>query len=407
MRGLLLVLLVGAIAGCRANATAPEPPEKRESPQASAQPAQLSVAPTSSMGLGVGTESAARAAPLRSDEALTPDSTIREGVGYALAASFRLADLAGPPRAFEVSQPGLEAAKRATDLRLSMELSATRVRVVFQGRGWVVPADTELRARTDRLGFIVVWPGAAAYRPLAPGSLRALLGERRFDVAPITHATIEARGEGPKRAGIRTRRVDVKSQAALASVDVGKLEGAADGGILLSRMLLELINAPATTSVCGSDEVPLHAELRWADGRGSLAFDVTSVVRRTDLSSTGLLVPPSSASLALEPLPTIGLGTMLTSGELGALRSMGVDVPTTAGNASTDALVTVNATDELRLLFIDGVPAVWAAPGARGEIRGLHRGRYVMQWRTFLGDRVEPPTTLVVPGSTHVGSYHE
>jgi hypothetical protein len=407
MRWAVLLSALGVFTGCRGNATAPEPPEKRESPQASAQPAQLSVGPAASMTPGTGSEVGPRPAPLRGDEPLSSDAIAREGQAYALTASLRLSDLAGPPRAIEVSQLGLDAAKRATDLRLGIELSATRLRVVFLGRGWVFPPDTELRARADRLGFVVVWPGQTTYRALPPGSLRALLGERRFDVAPLARATVEDRGDGPKRAGVRTRKVDVKSQAATATIEVGKLDNASEGGVLLTRLLLELINAPSTTSVCGPDEVPLRADIRWAEGRSALTLDVTNVLRRTDLPVANLQVPPQGAILALDPLPTIGLGPMLTTSELAGLRSMDIDVlPTSAGSAH-DALVAINATDELRLLFIDGVPAVWAAPGARGEIRGLHRGRYVLQWRTFLGDHVEPPATQVVPGATHVGDYHQ
>jgi len=28
---------------------------------------------------------------------------------------------------------------------------------------------------------------------------------------------------------------------------------------------------------------------------------------------------------------------------------------------------------------------------------GLPRGRYVIQWRTFLGEKVEPPQTVEIP----------
>jgi hypothetical protein len=33
----------------------------------------------------------------------------------------------------------------------------------------------------------------------------------------------------------------------------------------------------------------------------------------------------------------------------------------------------------------------------------LTRGRYVIQWRTYLGDSWEPPATVVVPGYSEVG----
>jgi hypothetical protein len=308
----------------------------------------------------------------------------------------------GPPRAPEVNTAGLDAARKATELRLGIDFSPTRMRVVLQGRGFLFPADTEIRARSDRYGHVVVWPGATSYRPLAPGSMRALLGERRFDVAPIASAEVVHRGEGSRRIGIRTHKVDVTTRAAQATFEVGKLEGAGEGGVLLCRLLLDLMNAPLGTNVCGLDELPVRAELRWTS-HGALTFELTAALRRTDIPLTTFLVPPQTASFAPALFPVSGIASILSPQELGALRTSDVDVPANA-NAVGDALVLANPSVELRLLFLDGVPVAWAAPGARGELRGLHRGRYVAQWRTFLGDAVEPAVAQPVPGVVQVGA---
>lgn len=340
---------------------------------------------------------------MRGDEILAADSLGRES-GYTLSAVLRLADVIGAPRAPEVNAAGLDAARKATDLRLNIDLSATRMRLTVVGRGFVLPADTEIRSRADRYGHVVVAPGLMAYRSLAPGSLRALFGERRLDVAPITPAILGPREEGPRRIGIRTHKIDVTTRAASATFEVGKLEGAGDGGALVCRALLDLMNAPPTTA-CGTDEVPVRAELRWTN-RGSLVFELTGTLRRADFPAGTLLVPPHGASFSATPLPGPGVSALLSSQELASLRTGDVEVAA-AANAPADGLVVVNATDELRLLFIDGVPALWAAPGARGELHGLHRGRYVMQWRTFLGDAIEPAVTQVVPGLSQVGASPE
>ena len=204
--GLALIVL----AGCRTSGPSQtDPPEKGESPQASAQPAPLAVAPTtppSAAPLTISLEGGSPPSPLRGDEVLSPDALARESAGYTLSAAFRLADVTGPTRAAEVSNAGLDAARKATELRLAIDLSPTRMRVVAHGQGFVLQPDTEIRARADRFGHVVVWPGAASYRPLAPGSMRALLGERRFDVAPITAAEIVPRGDGGRRIGIRRGR---------------------------------------------------------------------------------------------------------------------------------------------------------------------------------------------------------
>jgi hypothetical protein len=390
--------------GCRGNGTASDAPEKRESPQASAQPALLAAAtaPPSATPLSTTLEAGPPPSSFRGDEVLSADALLRESVGYTLSAALRPTDLTGSARAPEVNPTGLDAARKATELRLGIDLTPSRMRVVIQGRGFVLPADTEIRARTDRYGHVVVWPDGASYRPLAPGSMRALLGERRFDVAPITSAEVVPRGDGARRIGIRTHKLDVSTRAAQGSFEIGKLDGAGDGGALLCRLLLDLMNAPPGTSMCGPDELPVRAELRWTS-HGALVFELTGALRRTDMSSATLLVPPQNAAYAATAFPTTGVATMLSPQELAAFRYNDVEVPTSA-TAPMDVLLVSNPSVELRLLFLDGIPVAWAAPGARGEVRGLHRGRYVAQWRTFLGDSVENALVQPVPGVMQVGS---
>jgi hypothetical protein len=388
------------------NNTAATEPTKGESPQASAQPAPLTgaTAPASASPVAL-LEGGPPPAPLRGDEPLPAESPTKEGVGYTLAAVFRQADLIGPPRANEVNQAGLEAARKATELKLAIDLSATHMRLTFLGRGFVVPPDTELRAKADRYGHVLVWPGGATYRPLAPGALRALLGERRLDVAPITNADVVQRDETGRRIGIRTHKVDVTTRAAQGSFEVGKLEGAGEGGVLLCRVLLDLMNAPPSTPLCALDELPVRAELKWTN-RGSLVFELTGTLKKADMPLAPMLVPPPNASFAAAPLPVAGVSSMLTPAELGALRTQDVDVPPPPnGVAMTgDTLLVTNSTSELRVLYLDGVPAAWAAPSARGELHGLKRGKYVAQWRTFLGDAIEQPITQSVPGTAQVGA---
>lgn len=404
---LLLAAGVGAAhLACNGSGTATEP-TKGESPQASAQPAPLAAATTAASASPVAlVEGGPPPAPLRGDEPLPAESPGKDGVGYTLSAVFRQADLIGPPRAPEVNQAGLEAARKATELRLAIDLTASHMRVVFLGTGFVVPSETELRARSDRYGHVLVWPGGATYRPLAPGALRALIGERRLDVAPITPADVIARDETARRIGIRTRKVDVTTRAAQGSFEVGRLEGAAEGGVLLCRVLLDLMNAPPSTPLCALDELPVRAELKWTN-RGSFVFELTGALKKADMPMTPMLVPPSSASFASSPLPVAGVSPMLTQAELGALRLQDVDVPPAPNgglNVAGDTLLVANATMQLRVLYLDGVPLAWAAPGSRGELRGLKRGRYVAQWRTFLGDAIEQPTTQAVPGAAFVGA---
>ncbi|WP_146647292.1 hypothetical protein [Labilithrix luteola] len=400
------VLLAGATLGaCRPSSSTEGAPDATASPQASAMPAPLTsndTLRTSTSASPVTPEGGPPPTPLRGDAPLPPDTLARDVTGYTLSALLRPGELVGPPRAPEVNTAGIEAARKKTELRLGIELGVSRMRLSLLGHGFVLPPDSELRARSDRYGHVVVWDNGQAYRPIGPGALRALLGERRLDVAPITSAEVVTKDETGKRIGIRTRKVEVTTRAARSVWEIGRLAELGDGGVLLCRFLLDLMNAPPGTQVCGLDEVPMRVELRWT-GQGSLGFELTGVLKKNDLSSSGLLVPPANASFAASPLEANGVEPMLSAPELAALRTGPVDVPPPPAGVS-EGLSVQNATDELRLVFVDGVSAAWVAPGARALLSGLQRGRYNIQLRTFLGDASQTTMGQVVPGVIQVGT---
>ena len=143
-------------------------------------------------------------------------------------------------------------------------------------------------------------------------------------------------------------------------------------------------------AACATDEIPLHAELRWTT-EGALVFDVTSITRRVDLPVQELATPPATATFAAEPLPSSPGEVLLPRGELTAFRNAAVEAPpVTARDAQAplpdSGLVLVNASDELRVAWLDGAPVAWVAPGARFPLNALLHGKYALQWRTFLGD---------------------
>jgi hypothetical protein len=394
-----------AILACDPKPTA-DTSDAPASPQASAIPAPLANAPTtttSATAVVITPDSGPPPVPIRPDLPLPSDSVPRETIGYTLSAVLRPGDLVGPPRAPEVANNGLEAARKKTELRIAIDLAPARMRLAPLGPAWVLPADSEIRARADRYGHVFVWASGESYRPLAPGSLRALVGERRFDVAPITPAATIVKEETGKRIGVKTRLVEVSTRAAKATFEIGRLSDLGEGGVLLCRMLLDLLNAPPSTALCGDSEIPMRAELRWT-GKGSIAFEVTGVLKKTDMAMTGLLVPPSSATFVTTPLPSAGIVAVLAPAELGAFRTNAVEIPPSATTIQGDALVVHNATDQLRVLHIDGVPIAWAAPGARDVVPGFLRGRYVAQWRTFLGESFEAPVAQPIPGLAQIGA---
>ena len=398
------LLVLAVMAACKAQSGGPEStPDATPSPQATAIPAPLATpAVNASAGVVVTPEGGPPPVSLRGDVALGPDTLARETVGYTLSAVFKPSDLNGPPRANEVNGAGLDAARKRTELRVAIDLSPSRMRIALLGNGWVLPPDTELRARADHYGHVVVWPGALTYRPLAPGALRALLGERRFDVAPITPAEIVSKEDIGKRIGIRTRKVEVATRAAKATFEIGRLPELGEGGILLCRALLDLMNAPPSSAVCADGELPVRAELRWT-ARGAIGFELTGVLKKADMATASLLVPPVNAAFAESPLTAAGVQAALTAAELAAFRTGPIDVsPVPHGTES--GLVVANPSDQLRVLQLDGITVAWAAPGARDVLQGLHRGRYFVQWRTFLGESFDLPSTQTVPGTTQPGA---
>ena len=387
------------------------------SPQASAEPAPIAT-PTLS-GATASPDAGPPPAPMRGDVALTTDvpreptkekeqarDTPKEREllgGFSLQAVLRPSDVAPAPKAQEVSERALDAARKKTEARLAIDLSQTRMRVVLAGNGFVLPADTEIRARTDRYGHVVMLPREGTYRVAAPGALRALFGERRLDVAPLAPAELLQAGEGPRRFNFRTRKVEVTTRAAKATFELALVKESGEGGSLLCRALLDLMSAPPSTPLCATEEIPVHAELRWTT-KGAAIFDVVTMVKRNDLASATVAAPPATVTFASTPIPPDASEVLLSRAELAAFRSAPVDVPPPQVEAGApppeNGLVLSNATDQLRFAWIDGVPVAWLAPGAREELPALVRGRYTLQWRTFLGDSFEPGVVVTAPGTS-------
>jgi hypothetical protein len=408
--GRWLLVALPAI-GCRANPST-DPPEQPASPQAKAEPAPIASLPAPG---GSGTAQAVPplldggVQPLRGDREPQADATTkesaREGIlGYSLEAVLRVSDVPAPAKGADGA--ALDMARKGTESRLSIDVAPTHARIVL-GPGFVWPEGTELRARADRYGHIVYTPPDGSYRVAAPGALRAVLGERRLDVAPLLPAEVTHNGEGPRRFGHPTHKAFVATRAAKASFEIGHLADLGDGGSLLCRSLLELISAPMSTPLCSEGDVPLRAELRWTTppaatpglslkGRiaGAITFEVISIVHRTDIAASSLATPPPQAAFLEAPFPFEGARLLLGRGELAALRGAGAEA----------SLTLVNSTDELRFVWLDGTAMAWVAPGSRLTVPGLVASRYVLQWRTFLADAIEPAQTVNLPATSDLGA---
>lgn len=437
MRLAALVVLAGVLGGC--DRAPPEPaPQEREapSPNASILPAPLASAPppatpkppavarpaasaatlkagaiaSTSLLVDAGRPASSVYVELPAAEPLRPDIGLpldtvgpRDTAGLLLLADWRWLDAPTPPRLPEVFSEGLASARRLASFKWMITATdAGRMRVLFDTRAFPLPLGSELRARVDRLGHIVVFPGGNEYRSAAPGALRSLFGDRRLDVLPLVQGELTPRGAAPTRFGMPVRRVELQAKLGSVTLDMAHLPEPSLGAALLCRALLDLVAVEPTSQLCAPGELPLRAQFSWRSGSGVL-FEVQDYARRSELPVGDIACPPLGAQVASSVLPPQPSGVLLTRDEATAFRQRPVDVGPPGPGAPPDGVLARNATDGMRYLLIDGVPVAWVLPGQELSVVGFPRGRYVAQWRSFLGDAVEPARQVELPARLAVG----
>jgi hypothetical protein len=364
--------------GAAPSATTPDPP-RSTGPDGGSSPAQA----------------------MRSDEPLADDPlTQREVAGISLQSEWRYAEVPGPPRAPDVNLGALDLARKLTLPRVTVDLASVgRMRMIFDSRAMPLARGSEVRARADHYGHAVVWPGGSHYRVLPSGGLRSLFAESRADAVPLVRPQSSGKLEGPRRLGYLTRKWELSTRAGSMVLEQARIPGAGEGGVLLCRFLAEVLTIDPSAAPCGFDDVPLRAQFNWPEG-GSVTFEVTRVADKVDLAAAELLVPPPLAQFLPGDLPLAPRVT-LDRDDLAAFRTRPSEA--TPGAAAGDGLLLRNGTDLLRYVFIDGVPVAWAWPAQDTAVLGLVRGRYVLQWRSFLADTLDPPVAIEVPGRASLG----
>ncbi len=345
---------------------------------------------------------------LRGDLPMTAETPLLKDVaGVSIEAVFRLRDVPALPKGAEVAQDGIKAAAALTAPKWKIDLSDVgRMRIVFASRAMPLPMNAELRARTDRFGHVVLWPNATDYRVVPPGAIRTVLGERRVDVTPMSPGTTKALGEG-KKYGHPTRKIEVLSALGSVRIELAKVSEVGEGGALLCRTIVEIVGVDPRSPVCVAGEVPVSAVYSWQDG-GGIDFEVTSLSKRTDLMTNDLLAPPPGATYQPTGLPQSPAGVFLSREEVAAFRSAPLSLPAVQDpSAPGEGFVAVNDSDALAYLLLDGVPVVAVPPTEQRYVIGTTRGRYVMQWRTFLGDRIGAARTVELPARVTFGEVKD
>jgi hypothetical protein len=275
-------------------------------------------------------------------------------------------------------------------LDLSIDLAATgRARVVVSSESFVLPSGTELRARRESWGQVLVWPGATSYRQLPPGTLRALFAEGRADVLPLMSPVVEP-GEADELIGFSVEAVKVTTALGSAVVEHAKIPALMTGGQLICRMLLELLGADPESSACDV-AVPLRVTFEWASG-GSLIFEVRSLTRRQDLPETAFVVPPLGAEFQPRTLPIGGSARTLAKWSKAS------------GDAEEVPFEVQSSLDTLAYVSVDGALAAWLGPSQTLTLNARRAGRVRVAWYDWYGAPLGARDNVAVPGRLNLGA---
>lgn len=414
--------LAFVLLSCR-DKTPPPPQGATPSPNASILPAPLASAgdlvrkqplPAGSVTAGIPADSAGHLIVREAEEpppvhaqvneALPRDRvTSRDGIGLTLDAQWVWADMPPRPAIFELSADAIKEAAEKTTLNVTVDLSYSgRMRFALESAAFPLPAHTELRARSDYYGHVLVWPSGNTYRILAPGSLRAVFAERRADVTPVMRAKVKRLGEG-QVLGLKTSQVQLATTLGTLLLDQSEMPGSGRAGQLLCRLLIDLVAVDPQTDACAPEHVPLAARYEWVDG-GSLVFRVDAIVNRLDLPLGSISVPPSGAEFVTGELPPQSAGVFLTREQLVRFRTREV-APKEAPpkGAPGEGILAVNHTDTLRYLLLDGVAVAWVRPRQEQYLIGPKPGRYSIAWRDFFGTSIQAPALVDVPARVELG----
>lgn len=408
------MLLAGTLAACQDEPQATEPVSSEPSPNASILPSPLASArPLPLKDAGVPPSTTAQDAGVgdaSTDVALPPPSyfdTNRELVAEALetgeATGARLeAQFTWQPRNAARGDP-----RGRFALRVDLS-SFGRMRLLIESDRMPLPKNTEFRARLDRYGHVLVWPDAGGYRVVAPGTLRSVFEELRADVSPLQAAKTQ-RSAGGKLLGLPVNVDTIQTAMGTLVLEQAQVGDLGESGVLLCRLLSELVLAMPENAACRRDWVPLKAEFGWVEG-GRFGFLVNTLERVANLQTNDFLIPPEKGDFRNRLLPDEPAGIWLD--EAGQRRlEPGARVRPAPGEALVErappparGLVLVNHHETPRYILINGEVTAWLAPGKELALKGLRAGGYNVVARDFLGLEPEHALVLNVPGRGWLGT---
>jgi hypothetical protein len=335
----------------------------------------------------------------REDRALPDDTFVpHDPSGFVLTARFRWPDVGAPPRLPEANAEGVQRAREKTTFDATVELlAAGRMRFALVSKSFVLPEGTEIRARSEGLGHVLVWPNQRRYAVVQPGALRAVLNERRADAQPLTRAKASPGGVG-ELLGIGTEKSHSSTSFGRLELEQGRVAGAGSGGALLCRLLVEIAGVHPDAPSCDTDLVPLRAEYVWTAG-GRLLFEVTKLERAPILTPESVACPPREAEHRIGELPEPASPLLLGRSELRGFRNKPIPTPEPRdAGAPKEGLLALNGGDLTGYVLVDGVPVVHLRPRSSDVLLDLVTGSYSVQVRDFLATEATAPAIVTVPG---------
>jgi hypothetical protein len=376
----LHLAFVLACASCSTDESVPRD-ESERSPNAGIQPAPLSVedrAPGDPDGLtpvlrAQALSPALQPLSLREDTALEPEvRPIREPLLVELRGRFSW--VPAPER--EQVHPSFARLAKHTALAVHVTLGATgRMRLRLDSAGFVLPDQSELHARSDLRGHVLLWPKGRQYRHLPKGSLRSLLTERRADIAPLVVPDRKVTGTA-KVLGHSVEQEELSTPHGRASLALAEAPGLELAATLLCRLLSELVAAEPDNAACRSGRLPLRAEYFWPGGTG-LTFSVEHWAEAREPSQASWAIPPPEAAFTRDAWPEQPR-LFANPTALAELRGSRDEAPNLA------SLLVDNNTDLLRYVLLSGVSVAWVPPHSTVTLQ-VPPGRYDLTLRDFLG----------------------
>jgi hypothetical protein len=382
------------------------------SPNASILPAPLAsdvetrrASPARSAALTLGETGPVQSASPRAlrEDGLLPIDPLRPEPGIRLHARLSWLDLPPFPRLPETNSDASNRLRESLAFQLMLELSPQgRLRGVLGSDAFVLPRGSELRSRLEYLGHVLLWDSGKQYTLLPAGTLRAVLTEHRADIAPLLEPRITSAGSG-RVLGIPTERSELTTPLGRLLLDQAAVAGAGSSGMLVCRLLGELITAEPTHGGCSRAKVPLRAEV-FSAGGGHLLFEVQRIEHDQALEEASLTTTPAGAALVKGQLPPSGPPIVLPNPKLAELRVRATpreEKP--EPSAPRAGLLLQNKSESLRYVLLDGVTVARIAPRAEVLVDGLLAGKYGLVTLDFMGDDPTPLRIVALPARVALG----